>query len=91
VEGITPRRRFLMLALVNSATDDAPRYKRGNRFLLIMMFANIVIYILTKFYYIFRNKQHDKKWNSMTEAEQLEYLETTTDLGNKRLDFRFAH
>jgi hypothetical protein len=27
----------------------------------------------------------------MTEDERVNYLATTTDEGNKRLDFRFAH
>ncbi len=52
---------------------------------------NIVIYLLTKAYYIFRNKQKERKWNAMNEDQRLEYLSSTTDQGNKRLDFRFAH
>ncbi|KAL2158875.1 hypothetical protein VTH06DRAFT_4067 [Thermothelomyces fergusii] len=42
-------------------------------------------------YYVFRNRQRDKKWNAMTPEERLRYLATTTDQGNKRLDFRFHH
>ena len=71
--------------------DDAPRYVRGNRALLIVLLSNVVIYILTKSYYIWRNKSRDKKWNAMSYEEQLHYLATTKDSGNKRLDFRFAH
>lgn len=52
---------------------------------------NIVLYFLTKAYYVFRNKQRDKKWNALTEDERLDYLENTADEGNKRLDFRFQH
>ncbi len=52
---------------------------------------NIVLYILTKVYYIQRNKQKARKWDAMSEEERLNYLATTTDRGNKRLDFRFAH
>lgn len=52
---------------------------------------NIVLYVLVKIYYVWRNKQRDKKWNSMTEEERLHYLATTNDKGNKRLDFRFQH
>ena len=33
----------------------------------------------------------DKKWDAMTKQEKQHYLETTTDKGNKRLDFRFSH
>ncbi|OAL04277.1 MFS general substrate transporter [Phaeosphaeriaceae sp. SRC1lsM3a] len=71
--------------------DDAPNYKRGNTALLSIACMNLVLYGLTKAYYVWRNKSRDKKWNAMTQEQQLEYLETTTDEGNKRLDFRFAH
>ncbi len=52
---------------------------------------NIVLYLFTKAYYVFRNRQRDRKWNAMSEDERLEYLATTKDQGNKRLDFRFQH
>ncbi|KAF2794618.1 phthalate transporter [Melanomma pulvis-pyrius CBS 109.77] len=71
--------------------DDAPNYPRGNRALLGIAVGNIGLYLLTKAYYVWRNKSRDSKWNAMTQQQQLEYLETTTDEGNKRLDFRFAH
>ncbi|KAK4696187.1 hypothetical protein P7C71_g1694, partial [Lecanoromycetidae sp. Uapishka_2] len=32
-----------------------------------------------------------KKWDAMSPLEKETYLQTTTDKGNKRLDFRFAH
>jgi hypothetical protein len=44
-----------------------------------------------KGYYTWRNKTRENKWNAMTEAQRLEYLATTKDEGNKRLDFRFQH
>jgi len=72
-------------------SDDAPLYIRGNRQLLAVLCMNIVLYLLTKAYYVFRNKQRDKKWAAMSESERLNYLTTTTDKGNKRLDFRFQH
>lgn len=71
--------------------DDAPRYKRGNRVLVILVCVNILIYLLTKVYYVWRNNSRDKKWNGLSEQEKLIYLETTTDEGSKRLDFRFAN
>lgn len=52
---------------------------------------NLVLYCLVKVYYVGRNKQRDTKWGAMTEEERLEYLATTKDKGNKRLDFRFHH
>lgn len=33
----------------------------------------------------------EKKWEAMTEKDQVNYLKTTKDMGNKRLDFRLAH
>ncbi|TVY19781.1 putative transporter [Lachnellula arida] len=71
--------------------DDKPRYKRGNRALLSICVLNIGLYIMTKIYYVWRNKSRATKWNAMTEEERVQYLATTTDEGNKRLDFRFAH
>jgi len=72
-------------------SDDAPRYRRGNGQLVAVVSMNIVIYLATKAYYVWRNKSRDKKWNAMTLEQKQEYLNTTTDKGNKRLDFRFAH
>jgi hypothetical protein len=71
--------------------DDAPRYQRGNKALVSLVVANIGLYALTKAYYIWRNKTRSARWDAMTEDERLVYLATTTDEGNKRLDFRFAH
>ncbi|KII91276.1 hypothetical protein PLICRDRAFT_89604 [Plicaturopsis crispa FD-325 SS-3] len=72
--------------------DDAPRYRRGNRALLIVCCINIaVIYPSAKAYYIWRNKKRAKIWDAMTDEERVHYLTTTKDLGNRRLDFRFAH
>jgi hypothetical protein len=50
-----------------------------------------VLYLLVKMYYVRRNKQRDRIWGAMSEDERLNYLATTTDEGNKRLDFRFSH
>ncbi|KAI4864316.1 MFS general substrate transporter [Hypoxylon rubiginosum] len=71
--------------------DDKPEYRRGNKQLVAICVANIVIYALAKLYYIWRNKQRDRDWNAMTKEQQMHYLETTTDEGSKRKDFRFAH
>ncbi|KAK0717876.1 major facilitator superfamily domain-containing protein [Lasiosphaeria miniovina] len=73
------------------SADDAPLYRRGNRQLLAITCMNIALYLLVKVYYIQRNKSRDRKWNAMSTDERLEYLATTEDKGNKRLDFRFQH
>lgn len=71
--------------------SDAPRYKYGDRVLVIICVANIAVYVLTKIYYVLRNRRKAQAWDAMSEDEKLVYLKTTTDEGNKRLDFRFAH
>ena len=47
--------------------------------------------IFLKVYYSQRNKKRDRIWNGMNAEEKDEYLRTTVNEGNKRLDFRFAH
>lgn len=71
--------------------DDKPRYLRGNRILVSLCATNIGLYLFAKAYYILRNRHKARRWDAMTEEERANYLDTTTDEGNKRLDFRFAH
>lgn len=40
--------------------------RRGNRVLLVVNVANIFVYLLTKAYYIWRNKQNSKQWNALS-------------------------
>ncbi|GLA05031.1 hypothetical protein AnigIFM60653_005100 [Aspergillus niger] len=70
---------------------DAPRYVIGNRVLLSIVGVNMAIYMAIKAYYMLRNRQRDRKWNAMTEDQRVDYVATTRDEGNQRLDFRFAH
>jgi len=71
--------------------DDAPYYYRGNKVLLGVAALNILLYGLAKVYYVWKNHRREKIWGTMTPEERQNYLQTTTDKGNKRLDFRFAH
>ncbi|KAI3325471.1 MFS general substrate transporter [Xylariaceae sp. AK1471] len=71
--------------------DDKPLYKRGNTVLFAINILSIALFILTKFYYTWRNKQRDRIWNAMTEEERTSYIANTRIIGSKRLDFRFAH
>jgi len=71
--------------------DDKPLYKRGNRDLIAICSMNICLYIGNFFFYRALNARREKIWNSWSKKEQQEYLETTTDEGNKRMDFRFAY
>ncbi|KAI0404530.1 major facilitator superfamily transporter [Xylaria palmicola] len=70
---------------------DAPRYFKANTGLLVVCIWMVVVqYPATYLYYRWRNSQKEKEWDAMTPEEQYEYRKTTTDVGNKRLDFRFA-
>ncbi|KAK6360111.1 hypothetical protein TWF730_006264 [Orbilia blumenaviensis] len=71
--------------------DDKPEYRRGNKQLIAICCMNVVVYCLAKCYYLWRNRSRDKVWDAMSMNEKIHYLETTTDSGNKRRDFRFAH
>lgn len=52
---------------------------------------NIVFIVAAKGYYMWRNKTKAASWDAMNDEQKNEYLATTKDLGNKRLDFRFTH
>jgi len=71
--------------------DDKPYYHRGNLDLVGINLLAIAVFILTKVYYVWRNRQKEKGWNAMTEDEQNEYRKATRLRGSRRLDFRFAH
>lgn len=70
--------------------DDRPEYRRGNRALVGVASLNVVIYAAAKVYYVWRNRRRDRIWDAMSPEERQRYLDTTTDKGSKRLDFRFA-
>ncbi|WVQ74650.1 hypothetical protein IAR50_004252 [Cryptococcus sp. DSM 104548] len=70
---------------------DAPYYHKGNKVLIGLSVVAIALFVFAKLWYVFRNKQRAKVWDTWTIAEKAEYLATTSDKGNKRLDFRFLH
>ncbi|CAE6435676.1 unnamed protein product [Rhizoctonia solani] len=71
--------------------DDKPYYHKGNKVLVGITCWNIVLFCLVKLYYVQRNQWKAAQWNKMTNEEKAHYLETTSDKGNKRLDFVFVH
>ncbi|KAF2205200.1 MFS general substrate transporter [Delitschia confertaspora ATCC 74209] len=71
--------------------DDKPLYRRGNKVLIGITALNFVLFIGAKTYYVNINRKRERIWSSMSKEDKQVYLETTTDKGNKRLDFRFAH
>ncbi|ANB13602.1 hypothetical protein AWJ20_1899 [Sugiyamaella lignohabitans] len=72
-------------------SDDYPLYKRGNSTLIVYNILAVVVCIAAKLYYMARNRHKERLWNAMSLEQQQEYLKTTQDRGNKRLDFRFVH
>lgn len=72
-------------------TDDKPLYRRGNKVLLAIAAYNVVLFVGTKIFYVTVNKKREQEWGAMSKDEKEYYLRNTTDKGNKRLDFRFAH
>ncbi|ODQ82292.1 hypothetical protein BABINDRAFT_169677 [Babjeviella inositovora NRRL Y-12698] len=72
-------------------TKDLPLYHVGNRILFAFAVIMFPTLILTRYYYVWRNKKRDEVWNAMTEEEKEEYVEVNKHLGNKRLDFRFVY
>lgn len=56
-------------AIANSIyrEDDKPLYHRGNSYLIMINLLSIVLFILTKVYYIWRNKHREKVWKGMSE------------------------
>lgn len=71
--------------------SDKPLYHRGNTVLVVLDISAIVLFVIAKLYYIWKNKQREQRWGAMSEEQKEDYLQTTSDEGNKRLDFRFAH
>ena len=71
--------------------SDAPRYYTANKALLgLVVFNLVILYPGTWLLYTTVNKKRDRIWNGMSTEQKSEYLRTTKDEGNKRLDFRFA-
>lgn len=72
-------------------SSDRPQYKKGNRLLIGIACCNIVLYLVVKAYYIWRNNSKRRVWEAMSKEEKRQYLDASQDTGNKRLEFVFAH
>lgn len=46
--------------------DDKPQYRRGNAVLFAINLLAIALFLLTKAYYILRNRQRSRVWDGMT-------------------------
>ncbi|KAK5116078.1 hypothetical protein LTR85_009360 [Meristemomyces frigidus] len=72
-------------------TPDKPLYRTGNKVLIAIACYNLVLFVGAKIFYVRVNRKRDRIWGAMSKEEREQYLSTTTDAGNKRLDFRFSH
>lgn len=71
--------------------EDAPRYFKANKALIgVVVFNIVILYPGIWLFYRQVNARRERKWSAMSEADRIEYLRTTKDEGNKRLDFRFV-
>jgi sugar phosphate permease len=71
--------------------DDKPLYHRGNRILLSVACFNLLVYAATYTYYWRLNRRKERIWNGMTTEEQALYVQNTSEVGSRRLDFRYAY
>jgi hypothetical protein len=65
--------------------------RRGNTALICIALFDVLLFVGVKKYYVWRNAQKEKVWGKMDTTQKANYLATTEDEGNKRLDFRFMH
>ncbi|KAJ1565860.1 hypothetical protein HK405_011455 [Cladochytrium tenue] len=69
---------------------DAPRYHVGNLINIAFAFASVLIWIGFRYYLSTINSHRQKVWDALSEKDRNNYLATTKDVGNDRLDFRFT-
>ncbi|KAJ5377706.1 transporter [Penicillium cataractarum] len=70
---------------------DKPYYRTGNKVLIGLAAWSLVMFIIAKYYYVWRNKKNAAIWDNMTSEERERYVVENKHLGNKRVDFRFLH
>lgn len=80
-----------MASSVVYKTSQLPTLKDGNLSLFIIMLVLVVLMVLTKVYYVVRNKMKKNKWNKLSEREQMSYLETKGWKDNKTGFYQLAH
>lgn len=71
--------------------DYAPTYKRGNVDLIGISFGAIAACVLSRAYYIYRNRHKEKKWKRLTANQKRGYITNCPDFANKCLDFYFVY
>lgn len=100
----TVRNRTVSLCLLNISVqigsivatrfyteEGKPFYQGANISLIAINAFSVLLCILAKVYYIYRNKQKKRIWDCMSPEQQIEYTTTTRTVGARRLDFQFIH
>jgi hypothetical protein len=64
--------------------EDKPLYRKGNKILIAICCYNFALFVGAKVYYVRVNRRREDIWSRMGKDERETYLETTTDVGNKR-------
>jgi len=59
-------------------------YRTGNKVLIGLAAWSMFMFVVCKFYYVWRNKQNAAIWNNMNSEERERYVAENKDLGNKR-------
>ncbi|KAK9460245.1 major facilitator superfamily domain-containing protein [Lipomyces oligophaga] len=70
--------------------SDAPFYHRGNAVLIGLNVLSIIFILSIRSYYNRENKLRRAKWDALDEKQQLDYLQSTTDVGNDRINFTLS-
>ncbi|KAJ6157369.1 hypothetical protein N7470_004961 [Penicillium chermesinum] len=71
--------------------NDKPYYRVGNKVLIALAAFAMVLFVVARFYYEWRNKKNAAIWDKMSSDERQRYVAENKHLGNKRVDFRFAY
>ena len=100
----TVRNRTVSLCLLNISVqlgsivstrfyteEGKPFYQGANISLIAISAFSVLLCMLTKAYYIYRNKQKRHIWDNMSPEQRIEYTTTTRIVGARRLDVQFIH
>ncbi|KAK9385259.1 major facilitator superfamily domain-containing protein [Lipomyces mesembrius] len=68
--------------------NDAPYYHRGNGILIGFNVLSMILILAIRQYYVVENRRRDKLWDQLDEKEKQEYIELSSDLGNRQLYFK---
>ncbi|ORY92516.1 major facilitator superfamily domain-containing protein [Leucosporidium creatinivorum] len=71
--------------------DDKPLYRRGNKILVVIVFVTLISFVAQRWILMRMNAKKEEAWSKLSTEEQEDYIVNGPDIGNKRIDFRFAY